>query len=117
MQIIEMIISLVLQAVLYLAFIGSLITDLVIRAKNSKLGIKVKRGNTSWEYLIISYNILTIFFIAIVSVSIYFNEYRIIIIIVDQIFLVYLCFFSDWFKNKIIGTFSKIKSLEDIHKK
>ena len=117
MQILEIIISLTLQIVLSLAFIGSLIADLVTRFKKSKLSMKVTRSITSWEYLIISYNILTVFFIAIVSVSIYFNEYKIIIIVVDQIFLVYLCFLSSWFKNKIIGTFIKIKSLEEIHKK
>jgi len=116
MQIVETIISLILQTVLSLTFIGSLITDLVTIFKKSKLTMKAGRKN-SWEYLLISYNILTIFFIAIVSVSIYFNEYKVIIIIADQIFLVYLCFFSSFFRNRIIGIFNKIKSLEEIHKK
>jgi len=61
MQIIEIIIFLILQVALGLTFFGSLITDLVTRFKKSKLSMKVTRKSTSWEYLIISYNILTIF--------------------------------------------------------
>ena len=113
----EKIISLLLQAVLGLTFLSSVVLDIIIRLKRSKLSMSVKRGNTSWEHLIISYNILAIFFISVVSVSIFFNPYRIFIIIADQIILIYLCFISSWFRNKIIGMWSKIKSLKEIHKK
>ncbi len=122
----EMILSLILQLLLFVTFLGSLLTDIVTRKKKSKLEMKLKRindngknstSNTGWEYLVISYNILSVFFIAIISISIFINYYKVLIIIIDQIFLVYLCFFSAWFSNKVIGIFIRIRSVEHIYKK
>lgn len=113
----DKIISIFLQSILGLVFLYSLVADIITKFKRSKLSMSVTRGNESWEYFIISYNILAIFFIAVASVSVFFNTYKIIIIIVNQIILIYLCFLNSWFRNKIMSIWVRIKNLKEIHKK
>ena len=77
--------------------------------------IKLKRGEKSWAYFPLAYNILLTIFTSIISVIPDFR-YSWIIKITLVLFCFYffykLCFNNDWFRNKIVGIFSK--SLEKI---
>jgi hypothetical protein len=42
-------------------------------------------------------------------VTVFFKDYTAIIIIFNQILLFYPCLYSPWFRNKIVGFFSRLK--------
>lgn len=79
-----------------------------------KLEVKIKRGEKSWNYFVISYAILLTLVIAIVSVLEIRWFHKVPLILIGMLFLFRLCFFNNWFRNKIVGIMSK--SQEKIEK-
>jgi len=69
--------------------------------KNS-IVTKVTRGEESWGYFAFAYSILSVIFIELVSVSSALNNYKVFFILLNLSILLYLCFFSSWFRNKIV---------------
>lgn len=78
-------------------------------SKKKGNGIKITRGPESFGYFIIVYNILSLIFISVAMVTDFFKEYIALIIIFNQMLLLYPCLFSSWFRNKIVGFFSRLK--------
>lgn len=76
--------------------------------------MKVTRGEMSWAYFPIAYSLLLTFFIGIISVVDIWYVYRIGLMIVSAAILFRLCFFNAWFRNKIVGVFSRSKDFEEI---
>lgn len=76
--------------------------------------IKIKRGELSWAYFPIAYGLLLTFSIGIISVLDVNWFWKVILIIFSAWVLFRLCFFSAWFRNKIVGVFSKSKDFEEI---
>ncbi len=79
--------------------------------RSDGIDIKIKRGEKNWAYFPLSYNILLTLFVGIISVLPdfgigYFWCIKIILIIICAIILFWLCFFNDWFRNRIVGIFS-----------
>ncbi len=70
---------------------------------------RVKRGETSWNYFSIAYGILSVIMVELVSATESINGYKTIIILANLGMLLYLCYFSGWFRNKIIGFFINSK--------
>lgn len=83
------------------------------------LEIRVKRGEKSWGYFILAYSILLGIFLSLISILPDFN-YGLLIkgvfIVVISAFLFYLCFSNRWFRNKIVGIFSKYQGMEEVSK-
>ena len=78
---------------------------------------KVKRGKESQQKFIIVYMILApivIWIFSSINVDIP-KGYKIIIVIVNLIFLFWLTNCSSWFRNKIIGFFNKLQSKIEKH--
>lgn len=72
--------------------------------------MKLKRGEKSWAFFPLAYNILLTISTSIVSVlpnDICSWIVKIILILFVSIFFYRLCFMNDWFRNKIVGIFSK----------
>lgn len=78
--------------------------------------IKVKRGELSWAYFPIAYGILLTISIGMITVLNACYIWKILLIVADSYILFKLCFFSGWFRNKIVGIFSKSKEFEEISK-
>jgi|GEM_PF-6598459 len=78
------------------------------------VGFKIKRGEVSWAYFPLAYSILLTISIGIISVLEICYIYKILLIMVDSVVLFKLCFFNGWFRNKIVGLFSKSKKFEEI---
>lgn len=79
---------------------------------------KVKRGKESQQKFIIVYMILVPIVIWMISSSINVDipkGYKIIIVIVNLIFLFWLTNCSSWFRNKISGFFNKLQSKIEKH--
>lgn len=79
--------------------------------KKIKTGIIaiVERGAETFGYFIIVYNVLSLIFISVAVVTDYFKDYIAIIIIFNQILLLYPCLSSSWFRNKTVRFFSRLK--------
>lgn len=77
----------------------------------SSLIVEVKRGEISWGYFHFTYGLLSILILEIINTTEAFKGYKTLITITDLSMLLYLCFFSSWFRNKIVGVFSKSKEL------
>lgn len=97
----------IFEGTLFILFIFAFIID----QANKNSGRVVKRGDkskkiiTRFSSVIISYLVLQI----ITNTEI-LKEYRVILIITNLSLVVYLCFFNNWFRNKIIGFYIKIEN-------
>ena len=79
--------------------------------------LTVKRGKESQQKFIIVYTMLSpivMLIFSIIEVEI-LKGYKLIIVIVNLIFLFWLTNYSNWFRNKIIGFFNKLQSKEEKH--
>lgn len=78
--------------------------------------MKVTRGELSWAYFPIAYGLLLTFSIGIISVLDIGYVYRVLLMIISALVLFQLCFFNGWFRNKIVGIFSKSKAFKETSK-
>jgi len=77
------------------------------KTKGSGVSFELKRGEASWAYFPLAYNILLTIVVGIISFA--GNLYKISALIIVSLGLFYLCFFGPSFRNKIVGLFSKSK--------
>ena len=75
----------------------------------------LKRGEISWAYFPIAYTILITISIGLISVLEIQWFCKFILIIITSIILFKLCFYNSWFRNKIVGVFSKSKEVVEEH--
>jgi len=79
------------------------------------LEVKVKRGEKSWNYFVIAYSALLAIVLTSISIVDISWEYKVLGIIFLALILFYLCFFNDWFRNKIVGIMSKSQEKNENH--
>ncbi|MCJ7648238.1 MAG: hypothetical protein MUP85_06465 [Candidatus Lokiarchaeota archaeon] len=72
-----------------------------IESRKSNLSYKVKRGEESMKTIIAGFGCFEVFYSTIVYMIVFFNEYKFLFYLVNSITLVYLFFFSFWFRNRI----------------
>jgi glucan phosphoethanolaminetransferase (alkaline phosphatase superfamily) len=85
--------------------------------KNEVL-LQLTRGESSWAYFPIAYNIfltLTVGIISVLPVCILEWQLKILLILLFAILYFYLSFYNDWFRNKVVGVF--MKSAEHVETK
>ena len=75
--------------------------------------VEVKRGTESWNYFHTVYGFLSIIFLEIINTTDAYKGYKTLITIIDLSALLYLCFFSSWFRNIIVGIVSKSKDMTE----
>ena len=75
--------------------------------------VEVKRGAESWGYFQTVYGFLSIIFLEIINTTDAYKGYKTFITIIDLSALLYFCFFSSWFRNKIVGIVTKSKELTE----
>lgn len=83
------------------------------RGKSVDLQAEVTRGPESWQQFVFAWGILSVILIHIVSVSSAYREHKVLILMFDMSVALYLCFFSSWFRNKIIGLVNKAKTKKE----
>lgn len=108
------IVFLVIESPLLLMFILAIFMGLSewIKRRRRKLSyLNVKRGEESMKAIYTGFAICVVFYTTIVQMAIVFNEYKILFHVFNYIVLVYLFFFSSWFRNRIF-----FKILKRIHK-
>lgn len=74
---------------------------------------EVKRGETSWGYFASTYGFLSVLLLQIINTTEAWKGYKTITTIIDLWLLMYLCFYSSWFRNKIVGMFEKSKNMTE----
>ena len=77
------------------------------KTKGNNISLEIKRGEISWAYFLLAYNILLTIAVGIISFA--DDICKILTLIVASSGLFYLCFFGPSFRNKIVGLFSKSK--------
>jgi len=80
---------------------------------------RIKRGEKSWAYFALAYNILLTISIGCISVIPdfglnYFWIIKFFSIISVSSLLFRLCFYNSWARNKIVGIFSRSQEYEEI---
>lgn len=97
---------------LVLVFIYAFLADRLKRGN----GIAVKRGAKGRSIIVkISSVIISFFVFQIVDSTETLKEYRIILILVNLFIVAYLCFFNDWFRNKLIGIYIRFEEKIEKH--
>ena len=79
------------------------------RVIGAKVSSGIKRGEASWTYFPLAYNILLTITLGIISCVDCDATLKIITLLVVSLLLFYLCFFGHSFRNKIVWLFSKSK--------
>lgn len=69
--------------------------------------LRIKRGEKSWNYFQITYAVLLVVILAIISVLNIQWIFKMILIVCFAVILFRLCFFNNWVRNKIVGTMTK----------
>jgi hypothetical protein len=64
---------------------------------------QVIRGDTSWQYIFMTWIILSLIIVNVISSANILIGYKTFITIINLAFLVYLVFMNSWFRNKIVG--------------
>lgn len=80
------------------------------KLSGKEISLELKRGDISWAYFPIAYNILLTIALAIITSTNHSVLVKITTIIIISLLLFYLCFFGPTFRNKIIGLFLKSKN-------
>lgn len=101
----------ILQLIFLASFVYVYIYDKGWLRAGSGFIVEVKRGEKSWGYFHTVYGFLSIIFLEIINTTDAYKGYKTLITILDLSALLYLCFFSSWFRNKIVGVASKSKEL------
>jgi len=78
-----------------------------------KSGMKsgTKRGETSWGYFHAAFGFLAVFVLEVINTTEAYKGYKTFITLIDLAILVYFCYFSSWFRNKIVWFVSKSKEM------
>ena len=86
-----------------------MIYSLLFSVLNRNSGMIVTRGNGSWELFSIMFGLVTLITTEILNNSSIFGEYKNLVFILNTSIIFYLCYKSDWFRNKTVGFYSKLK--------
>lgn len=93
-----------------------LIYSLYYEVKHRDPGGTVKRGNVSMNYI---NNFFSLFFLVLSIKIIDYSElvgfYKTIHLLINLLTIFYLCYFSSWFKCKIVDLTLKINNIEEKH--
>ena len=76
---------------------------------NASIKGSVQRGEISWLYFPLTYTVLLGIFIGIISILDITPTVKVTLIIISGVFLFWLCFFNDRFRNFTVGVFSRSK--------
>lgn len=101
-----------MEAVIFIIFILTICKDKCAKRKIGGTRATVIRGEKSSSRLFISWGMLIIVVGITNSTNITVN-YKVLASILNIAFISYLCFFSSYFRNKIIGWASRIEKFEE----
>lgn len=80
------------------------------RARKGNLTYVIKRGKESLGYLHITFGVLfTLLIMKFIDQTKEIQEYSAFFTLLNFLIILYLTFTNDWFRNKIIGFFSKAR--------
>ncbi len=73
---------------------------------NDSMNGFVQRGECSWSYFPLTYTVLLGIFISVISILDITPTVKVVLIIISAVFLFWLCFFNDRFRNFTVRVFS-----------
>lgn len=99
--------------IFFIIFIGIALFDKGYFRKGGGVIAEVKRGATSWGYFHTVYGFLSIIFLELINTTEAFKGYKTFVTIIDLSILLYLCFFSTWFRGNIVRIMSSSKEMTE----
>jgi hypothetical protein len=102
-----------LQAVLVLVFCYSLLRERGWFTRPTGASATNVRGNVSWESLNIAFGLVGVNVLQIVTGASDSVRFKVAMGFTDLAILIYLFFFSSWFRNKVIGWISSSRTKEE----
>jgi len=95
-----------------IAILAFLIFAIIRNKIKSKRGVilTVKRGEKSWRNLTATFGILSLLSFKIVGLSEFCKGHKVITTLFNEISFLYLCYFNNWFRNKLISLYTKLKT-------
>lgn len=97
------------HVILVAAFIYALCREL----KPSDATVTVKRGEQAWTWFVFTWGILSLVSQQILRVSVAAVGFKVLLSLVDLAILAFLCFYSDWFRNRLIALSIVVKDKEE----
>jgi len=114
MTIFQFIISdIVVILFLHLGLLITVLSAILGSDRMKRDGAVVKRSEKSWNYFYLAYGVLSVIATQVISLSEYGKGYKVYIALVDLGALLYLGFFNDWFRNKVIYFVVKSQTKEE----
>ena len=94
----------ILFPVLHLLFAGFLVYALArqFRAGKGEMVASVRRGEKSWSNFPMAYGLGSAIILVVVSLSERGIGHKVVVVTLDLVALLYLCFFNGWFRNKVL---------------
>ena len=87
--------------------------DRGIFVRKGSCSLTVKRGEESWKNFNLAYGVLAVVFLQAINATEAWRGYKTVVTIIDLSLLLYLCFFSGWCRNKILGVILSSKEMEE----
>ena len=83
--------------------------------KGGNVNLEVKRGELSLTHFSLAYTVLLAISIGLIAVIETISLNKIILIVLMSYILYRCCFLKNWYRNKIVGIFSKSKEHIEKH--
>jgi hypothetical protein len=101
------------QTIFLITLVWARLFDRGLFGRNPGLSMVVKRGTESWDGFYLVYGVLAVVFVELNSTTESLKGHKTLITLLDLGGLLYLCFFSSWFRNKIVGIINASKAMEE----
>jgi hypothetical protein len=102
-----------LQGCLFLIFIYAWSRERRWFKRSVSLSGKVFRNPETWENFPLAWGILSLIFVEVNNMTESMKGYKTVITLLDIAALLYLCFFTSWFRNKSIWLISRSKQKQE----
>lgn len=94
---------LAVQGVLGVVFVIALAKPRLDRLRSRSLDVEVARGPESRQRFGVAYGFASVLLLQLINSSEAFKGHKVLLSVIDLGVLFYLCFFSSWFRNKVVG--------------
>ena len=98
------------EFIFFALFLRGIISDLGWFRPKSGIKIALTRGHESWSHFAFAYGTSAVILLEIINTAKAAEGYKTVVTIVDMAMLLYLCFYSSWCRNQIVGIVTKSKN-------
>lgn len=102
-----------LQAAILILLLYGWVKDQTWLRRETGVEATVKRGEGSWALFPAMFGLLALVVVEVNNTTEAWKGYKTITTLADLAALIYLCYFSSWFRNKTVGAFVRSRNMEE----